>query len=308
MSESLPWQAVGDCSWCKVEGATVELIDPSHPSFHYGRAADSTCQLCGHRETYEGLTVGTCRACGDGLTEHAREHHACERCGDLPAVTRVNGIDLADAIQVRRALDAWAQREGMRTDELCQSSLGLDVDEVVQRLVTGQLVESTLHAIAFLFPGMAAGGSASESIVTEAPVVPAAVVPLQAIDPRAPVRLLISVMLADGAIVAGELSFIERFLTTHGLSAIQPEELRPWRPHEIGAIQDEAMALAALEAAVELMHLDGSRDGSELRIVRTFARVWGIPEAQIEKWNRTYERRYAPPLSIVWRALTRWVS
>lgn len=303
-----PWQAVGDCTWCKVEGATIELIDPEHGSFAYGRAATLSCNLCGYAETYDGLDLQRCVSCGEALTEGAREAHACEACGHAPAATVTDGIDLQDGDAVRTALLGWARREGLEVDELTSGSLGLDPDTLVTRLAAGEPIESSLHAIAFLFPGVAAGGSASATVPDDVVPPPAPVIELAPVDVMAPARLLVSVMLADGAIVAGEQAFVEAFLVKHALPPLQPEDLRPWRPHEIGRIESDALARASLEAAVELMHLDGARDGSELRIIRTFARVWGIPEADVARWNERYERRYAPRFSVLWRALSRWVG
>lgn len=304
----MPWQAVGDCVWCQVEGATTELIDPAHPSFQYGRATLSSCNLCGRTETWENLVPDRCRACQRSLTAETRERHACVHCGDTPEPTVEPGIDLQDEAAVRAALARWAEQEGLSADELCSGSLGIGQDAVVAALAAGKPVSSSLHAIAFLFPGMAAGGSAAAEteLVADVAPTPAPVVPPP--DVFAPARLLVSVMLADGAIVAGEQSFVERFLEKHGLPGLQPEDLRPWRPHEVGRIESDELARAALEAAVELMHLDGSSDGSELRIIRTFARVWGVPETQIQAWNRVQERRHARPLSRVWRTFTRFVS
>ena len=113
--------------------------------------------------------------------------------------------------------------------------------------------------------------------------------------------------LADGTLTGAERGYIDRFLAAHGMEPLTPQELRPWRPHELGPLRDRELAEATLQAAVELMHLDAVRDGSELRIVRTYARVWGVDEAKITAWDRHYDRHYAPPMSSVWRALSRWV-
>lgn len=302
----LPWQAIGDCGRCRVEGATVELIDPGHPSFLYGRALLTNCKLCQRTEDYIGLE-GRCSSCGEAIDDRARDLHGCGACGHVPDPDVVEGIDLSDPEAIRLALKSWAADEGMSPAELCEHSLGLTEDELIARLARGEKIESSLHAIAFLFPGMAAGGSADEAVFTAPREPPPAPEPVEP-DPMAPARLLVSVMLADGAMLAAERKFLDGFLATHGIPGLSDDDLRPWRPHEVGPIATPELAEATIEAAVELMHLDGSFDGSELRIIRTFARVWGVSEQKLAGWTRKYERRYAPPLSTLWAALSRWVS
>jgi hypothetical protein len=150
--------------------------------------------------------------------------------------------------------------------------------------------------IAFLFPG--AGGAVSRSLERTQVVdgLPAAEAPepapRPAADPRTAVRLLVSVMVADGSLRAGERTFVVRFLEREGLPPLAPEDLRVWRPAELGAPPDAALCDRALEAAVHLMHLDRERDGSEWTVVREFARAWSVPEQRLSEWDRRYGQRY----------------
>jgi hypothetical protein len=63
-----------------------------------------------------------------------------------------------------------------------------------------------------------------------------------------------------------------------------------------------------LEAAVELVHLDGQRDDSEWRMIRDYARWWGISESTIGAWDLKYQAKYASPLQTVWSALSGFVK
>jgi hypothetical protein len=308
------WQVVSDCTHCNTHGGVLQLMDPDHPACHLGVPAKSECQMCGRSESpgepdfipRDPIGSNRCPGCRKPLSVASREAGCCEECGWTAEITVKAGLDLTDPTRIRDGLTAWAATEGLDIDELCESSLGGTTEEVVALYLRGEPVESTMDAIAFLFPGMAAGGSTGTAV--RAPVKEAAAPPPERPrDPRAAARLMISVMVADGQIRAGERRFVDAFLREEGMAPISPSELRPWRPHEVGPVGSQELAERTVHAAVELMHLDGERDGSELRIVRTFARAWGVLESEVEQWNRTYDRRYAPPLRVVWRALNRWV-
>jgi uncharacterized tellurite resistance protein B-like protein len=215
---------------------------------------------------------------------------------------------MRDPEQARRALEQWAVFEGLTLDELSAGVLCSPVDEVVQRYATGQPVPTALDVFAFLFPGASAGvlpPSDSASSERSAPK-RARPAPIPD-DPRAPARLLASVMVADGSMHPSEQAHVARFLEEHQMEPLAPEELRPWRPYELGPVRDLELARAALKSAVQLMHLDGVRDPSELRIVRTYARAWGVDDADVQEWDTAFDHHYAPALRIVWRALSRWV-
>jgi tellurite resistance protein len=311
---SSAWQVIADCEHCNTRGGVLQLMDAAHPACHMGIPASSDCQMCGQSESpgepefapRDPLGSNRCPSCRKPLSVESRTAGRCGECDWAPELTRTPGLDLIDEAIVRESLTRWAGREGLTIGELCEGSLGGSVEEVVQRYLSGEPVESSMDAIAFLFPGMAAGSAVGA--VIGRPEAPEEVEEVERHpDPRAAARLLVSVMVADGQIRAGELNFVTAFLEREGLEPLTPAEYRPWRPHEVGPIESHEMAERVVQAAVELMHLDGERDGSELRIVRTFARAWGVPERSVDEWNRTYDRRYAPPMRVVWRALSRWV-
>src|SRR6185503_20116391 len=104
---------------------------------------------------------------------------------------------------------------------------------------------------------------------------PAGPVPAPAADVRAAARVLVSVMVADGELRAGERQFVERFLQTEGLPPFEPADLRVWRPSEVTGLA-AALRPKVLEAAIALAHLDRMRDGSEWKIIQAYARAWGV--------------------------------
>lgn len=215
------------------------------------------------------------------------------------------GLDMTDATVAREALHDWASREGLEIGELARGVVGLELAEILARYARREPVPTSLDVLAFLFPGSTAGGSPTNVPIapTPAPTVRSAV----PADPRAPARVLASIMVADGTLGAAERRFVDAFLVEHGMEPLEPAEIRPWRPHELGPVHDRDLAEATLEAAVELVHLDGVRDRSELRVLHTFARVWGVDASRIDTWDRHYDRHHAPPFRTVWRALSRWV-
>lgn len=263
------WQVVGDCEACRTEGANTEIHAEGVGAIR------STCQVCGR-------------------TEEAGE-------------VVQSGLDMRDTTVARNAIDAWARREGLTTGELADGLVGLPLEEIVHRYHTGQPVPTTLDVLAFLFPGMSAGVAPGNVSVSEEALADAPAPERTPDDPRAPARVLVSVMIADGTVSAAERRFVDRFLDAHGMTPLTPDEIRPWRPYELGPVRDRALAEATLKASVELLHLDGVRDGSELRVLHTFARTWGIDTERIDAWDRHYDRHHAPPLRTVWRALSRWV-
>ncbi len=308
------WQVIGDCPHCNTAGSVLELMDAAHPGCHLGIPVESRCRMCGLTHTAEdppfvprdGIGSNRCPSCRKPLSDASRDAHTCESCAFTVAVTTTDGLDLQDPEAIRAGLQRWADEEGVSVEELCSGSLGAPVDTIVERYRSGESVESTADAIAFLFPGMSAGSALGANI--DAPVAqPDTRSAPREPDPRAPARLLVSVMVADGRIRQGEQAFVNAFLEREGLQPLAPSDLRPWRPHEVGPIAGRELAERTVKAAVELMHLDGERDGSEARIVRTFARAWGVSDRDLAAWSQHHDRRYAPRLSVVWRALSRWV-
>ncbi len=275
-----PWQVLADCPHCRTEAAVLELMDPLDPGCAAGVPSERRCRLCAWTEL-RGRPVG------------APE-------------------DLTDPDRARAALARWAAEDGEPdVDVFCTANLGGDAAHVVALLGRRDPVPTTFDVIAFLFPG--AGGGSVGRALDHTPIVdglpgdaPVEAAPVAApMDPRTPARLLVSVMVADGTLRSGERTFVLRFLEREGFPPLAPDDLRVWRPAELGPVPEPALRDRLLEAAVHLMHLDRERDGSEWTVVREFARAWGVPEATLAGWDRGYERRYASAMGRLARLLDR---
>jgi hypothetical protein len=317
-----PWQVLSDCPHCLCEAAVVEEMDPVHPACHLGVPARRRCRLCAWEQVAveepfaprHPTSLGRCPACHKPLSEAARAGEGpCSHCGYAPTLREVRAPeDLRDEGEAVAALARWAAEEGEPdVGAFCVANMGVAATVVVAALARRERVGTTFDVIAFLFPGGGAPGATADprSPAIAKPVTapaPASIeAPAATMDPRTPARVLVSVMVADGTLRSGERTFVVRWLAREGLPPLGPDDLRVWRPSELGAPPPPEVRDRLLEAAVQLMHLDRERDGSEWRVIRTFARAWGVPDAALEAWDRRFDRRYASPMARLARALDR---
>ena len=315
-----PWQVFANCEHCRTESAVVEIYDPLHPATHLGRPTERRCRMCGTVAIAEieafaprqPLGADLCPRCSARLSDTARSGHGtCDACHYQPSITEVRApADLTDAGRARNAIASWAAEDGETDAErFCQANLGLPMDAVVALLADRAVVPTTFDVIAWLFPTAGNGTGRTDGTPLTSPPEPEPIPvnlhdPPPFLDPRGPARVLVSVMLADGAIRKGEMAFIQRWLQKEGLALPSHEDLRVWRAQDLPSIGDARLRERLLEACVELVHLDGQRDESEWRVIRNYARAWGIGEAAIRRWDQTYHARYASPLQSLWNALT----
>ncbi|MCB9686554.1 MAG: hypothetical protein H6738_08365 [Alphaproteobacteria bacterium] len=277
------WQVLADCPHCRVEAAIVEWMDPLHPPCTRGLPAELRCRCCGYER----------RTDADGTWVDVR----------APS-------DLRDEARARAALARWSEEEGESDPEVfCVANLGGSEALVVALLVAGEPVPTTFDVIAFLFPtGGGGGGGAGRPLelehqlprvtdgwTDEVEVIPE--VPEQPMDPRTPARVLVSVMVADGTLRAAERAFVVAFLEREGLAAMTPDDLRVWRAAELGPPPPPDLRDRLLEAAVHLMHLDRQREGSEWRVIRAFAKAWGVPDERLRAWDQGYDRKYTSAMT-----------
>jgi uncharacterized membrane protein YebE (DUF533 family) len=85
---------------------------------------------------------------------------------------------------------------------------------------------------------------------------------------------LVAVVMADGVVTPAERKLLE--LLSKQLGAPLPPESswRVWRPQELGIPRDPP---ALLKAMRRLAMADGDVDGSEVRVIREYARAWQLP-------------------------------
>lgn len=319
-----PWQILADCPHCLVEAAVVETVDPLHPASHFGRASETRCRLCGWQilATVEPfaprtpISAGRCPACSKPLSEAARTGtEPCGACGYAPTFeTTVPPADLRDPERALAALAAWAAAEGEPDVAVfTRANLGDEPAAIVARLTGRERVASQFDVVAFLFPQMAGGSAptgreATRPVVDRAPLHPPPPPPSTTArvapdDRRNAMRVLVSVMVADGELQADELAFVQEFLAREGLPAFTPDDLRVWRPADV-AIADPGLRERVLEAAMALAHLDRMRDGSERKVIAAYAAAWGVREDRLAALDRRYEARYGTALTRLFRLLS----
>lgn len=269
------FEILSDCASCKVEGAVVELVDPGRAR---GVAVLARCRLC------------------------LRE----ERLGVEVAPARVP----ADAASALQALARWAAEEG-ETDleRFCEGSMGgLPSAEVARRLVAGEVVPTNFDVLSWLFGGMSGGVAPPEPprAADPAPIPSNEPPPSSVQAPQGsafrPARAFASVLLADGVLRPDERDAVDNALAVFGYPPMRPEDLKVWRPHELGRPEDPGPWIVAL---VGLVWSDGQRDESEWRVLREIARAWAFPMSRLEQLDARERERHAPLHRRAWTSLRR---
>ncbi len=268
-------QVLSDCPHCRVESALVELLDPSE---RIGVALEGRCRLCGYTT-------------------------------ELGEVVRF-GQPFVDEAEVIEALTRWAAEESERDVHVfaVANFNGWDPAAIARGVLAGERVETGFDVIAWLFPAMQGGRAGDDEVAPglrvggvpggevlpggpggtplagrygaaprprkmepEPPPTPARA---PVADPRDVGRALASVMLADGQIRPAEKRFLDAALQRLGAPPLPDEDLRVWRPNELGPVADP---VAVLEAMRRLALCDHEADGSELRVLAEYARAWNVP-------------------------------
>lgn len=242
-------ELLSECPRCRVEGALVELVDLSGP---------------------DGVTLsGACRLCA----------YAVE-AGDVTHL----GEPFVHGDDVLAALGRWAAAEG-EVDVaafVAANFLGARPGDVAAAVLAGQGVATSFDVIGRLFPGMGGGRAAQRGEAPRlgegAPVPTAAPEPAPAAaDPRDVTRALTSVAMADGVLRAAERAAVTRLCARLGAPAPIDADWHVWRPNELGAPDDAAALFSAMR---EVALCDGEADPSEARVLREYARAWGLPAAK----------------------------
>ncbi|MFT4977549.1 MAG: hypothetical protein ACI8S6_003454 [Myxococcota bacterium] len=268
------FQVLSDCPTCHVESALLEIYDPD---ILPGVPLESRCRVCG------------------SLSE----------AGTLIR----EGVRFASANGARAALRRWALEEGEADlEEFCAGSLcGLSIEEACHRLLRGEPIETSFDVIAFLFPGMGGGMGAVEAAPAEIPdpaqrarlqPAPAARPAEPPAPPRVLARALAAVMMADGIAHPSERRFIAARLSEAGQPDLAEDELRSWRPGDLGWPYTPG---PIIESMARLAHVDGQRDRSEWRVVREFARHWGQPLKPLEALGARLAIEIETPFQRLWR-------
>lgn len=321
-----PFQILSDCPHCLVESAVVELYDHHSPCSHLGIALESRCRFCGleTRGELDGhgeipvhvshkIVDERCPRCQAHLTEEEHNHHRCPYCG-LGAVSRIlrSPSPLHTVEDVRARLDLWAREEGCHdAAELLDVSFdGQALEDITAKILRRERVETSFDVLGFLFSHIGNGAANAQPTEGDAPVpgvhhtraeeelAPAPTSRIELPGSRAPHRRnriypLISVMVVDGEVREAERSFIESMLREEGLEPLQHEEIRVHRPHEVGPVGSLIEREKLIQLMIQLAHIDLEKDESEMRMIRDFARHWGVDPARVDAWEAQEEDRSA---------------
>lgn len=202
---------------------------------------------------------------------------------------------LADRADLLRALESWAVEEGMGSAaDLLESSFVLrSVDDLHAAIARGETVETTLDVADLLFGSSATGGGGSAVVSRE----PAAPTTLRLPPPpsikryggaRDELYALASVAAADGDASAMDLAALARSAAARGLAPLPVEDVRVRRPGEVDPPPTLLDRERVLHEMFQMAWADGELDESELRVVRDYARSWGIDPERLAEWTKLY--------------------
>lgn len=272
------FSSLADCPVCRVQGAVVETWDvvdagERDPDEDEPVASQSRCRMCG-------------RTLENGVeTQPARS--------------------LAQLRDVDEALDAWAKEEGCASGaELVQSSFVLaDVGKVHAALILGEPIETSFDVMGYLFSHMGGGGPGVESddmpfvdAVLRGPDEALTIPGERGLDPRNELLALASVAAADGKVVPVERAFLDAIAKARGVDRLSNDELRVFRADEVGPVGSLLDRERVLEKMIEVAFLDAISsplegvqiDDSEVRVIRAYARAWGVDPQRVERWLREW--------------------
>lgn len=290
------FEALADCDACLVESSVVELIAPSGGR---GVVLERRCRTCLRASQGETLTHPGESFRGDAARARAALERWAKEEGD-PDVDRFVaahfGAPKGVSSPIDRVCELLARGERVETSFDAIAWLFPGVGAVGGGGgggAGGDAAAKPFDAHDTLDtgpPDMAA--AAASPIVTwpdvrrhRTSVVPMSVpetheaIPRHLQPLRVTARALASVMLADGIADATDRGFIDRTLAAWGHPPIEERDLAVWRPHDLGWPHDPG---AVVEAMCRLAYVDGQRDATEWRVVREFARSWGVSLEAVE--------------------------
>ncbi len=296
-----------DCPSCLVEGARLETWDSELPSCRLGVPQTVECKLCGHAA--EG-TIGAvasvapgdgCPGCGASLDETMRAANRCPFCGMHASLKTTNEpIVFADPPALERALVTWARSEALDSaQDILDTYFVLPSTKLVfEALQRKEKIETTFDVADYLFSsGPSAGGAASgtpammrvedeEAPSTQRIPRPASV--KRPFEPRDELLALASVAAADGEANVDDQMVLKRAADRRGVPPLSDHDVRVWRPNEIEPPPTLDRREKVLEEMFQLAWADGQMDESEMRVIKDYARAWGIDSERLREWIELY--------------------
>jgi hypothetical protein len=204
-----------------------------------------------------------------------------------------------DPGELARALGAWAAAEEIASaDELVDACFVLSTPaDILAALIRGEPVETTFDVVDFLFSsghGQGGAGEAKPAVLADVPdrdrgsppaSVPGPVSLRRVGGPRDELLALASVAASDGEASPEDLEVLAKAAAMRGIPPLDLAEIRVRRPAEI----DPPPTLVQRERLVEEMlwmaWSDDQLDESEVRVVRDFARAWGVDPQRVTEWT-----------------------
>lgn len=254
-----------DCPFCKIEGARLEIWSEHAPCCALGVPARARCRGCG----------------GVGVGEGA----------ELTWTTPPTRYEDAGALEA--ALARWAVEEDLASArELIEACFVLpSLPEIFAAYQRGEVIETSFDVADYLFGG---GAATTGPATMEAQGSPLSVRPPntqrmpRAGGAREELLALASIAAADGDAGGADHAALARAAERRGVPPLSPEELRVWRPNELAAPPTLTDRERMLEEMFQLAWGDGQLDESELRVIRNYARAWGIDPVRMSEWTELY--------------------
>lgn len=303
-----------DCPSCRVEGARIETWTDSAVC-RLGVPESVVCRMC--RTASEGRSASTgigetvmpgdgCPRCGAALDDAARAARRCPFCNVTAELVETGPMRAippeASVADVERALSEWAREEGLGgAGELLDVYFVVpSAADVHAAMARGEAVETTFDVADYLFSGGGGGGGGAVAgepvpvrLVREegAPTtlrLARVAVPKPAGGPREELLAIASVAAADGDASIDDDAVLKRAAARRGVAPLEPEDVRVWRPNEIeppSTLQDREKVL---EEMFQIALSDGQLDESELRVIREYARAWGVDPERLSEWTDLY--------------------
>lgn len=315
-----PVELAARCAHCLLDGAAVETFDPLVAACRFGVAARVACPLCGavaegvlDRPIVRALAevaANACPSCEALLGPSAVDVHACARCGARASLAaRVPPSVPRTLTELEGALDRWADAAGFSSRvELMEATFApADAATVLERLVGGEVLETLIdpfatlgHRVTTSSPSLPDSDDDDAIDTAREPSPPSA-------PPRAILYPLLSVISADGEIHPSERSLVDRFLASEGLAPLADGELRFHDPSSVAPLVPAQRREAVIQLMCESACADGMPDESERRVIRAYAKAWGVADDKLEFWMWAHESIGTSLARQLWLKIRRFV-
>ncbi len=265
-----------------------------------------------------------CPGCGSALDEASLAAHRCPFCAASAELVETSPARVPGTTRaLEGALATWAAAEDLASPaELLEGYFVLSTPEAILAAVTrGETVETTFDVVEYLFSsGRGQGGDpVTEPVRAGAEGDPQPRAPAEPVDrladaplptwptreiapalplttappvsarglggPRDELLALASVAASDGEASPDDLAALVHAAAMRGIPPLAIEDIRVRRPVEIDPPPTLVQREKLLEEMFWLAWSDEQLDESEVRVVRDFARAWGVDPQRVAEWT-----------------------